>query len=130
MTKKELAAKLATKTDLSQAKAMEVVNAVYPGARERSGCTLVPTDARGLAKLLKSVKRGQISGILPDQSPDDLASGENSPFMGIDCFTPTLACNMLRRISISQRSMSLRPTPKNCAICRAPKLWPRCSTVS
>ncbi len=66
-------------------------------ARERSGCTLVPTDARGLAKLLKSVKRGQISGILPDQSPDDLASGENSPFMGIDCFTPTLACNMLRR---------------------------------
>lgn len=66
-------------------------------ARERSGCTLVPTDTRGLGQLLRSVKRGQISGILPDQAPAELSAGANAPFMGIPCFTPTLACNMLRR---------------------------------
>jgi KDO2-lipid IV(A) lauroyltransferase len=66
-------------------------------ARQRSGATLVPTDSRGLVKLLRSVKSGKISGILPDQAPGDLASGENAPFMGIPCFTPTLASNMIRR---------------------------------
>ena len=47
--------------------------------------------------MLRNVKRGGISGILPDQAPSELASGQNSPFMGHDAFTPTLACNMLRR---------------------------------
>ncbi|TDG15790.1 bacitracin ABC transporter permease [Seongchinamella unica] len=65
--------------------------------RQRSGATLVPTDSRGLVKLLKSVKGGGISGILPDQAPGDLNSGENAPFMGHPCFTPTLASNMIRR---------------------------------
>lgn len=70
---------------------------VIEGARQRSGATLVPTDSRGLVKLLKSVKSGQIAGILPDQAPPELNSGENSPFMGIPCFTGTLAVNMIRR---------------------------------
>jgi KDO2-lipid IV(A) lauroyltransferase len=65
--------------------------------RERSGATLVPTDSRGLAKLLKSVKRGHISGVLPDQAPGELNSGENADFMGQPCFTGTLASNMIRR---------------------------------
>lgn len=65
--------------------------------RQRSGATLVPTDSRGLVKLLRSVKGGDISGILPDQAPGDLNSGENAPFMGHPCFTPTLASNMIRR---------------------------------
>ena len=70
---------------------------VIERARERTGATLVPTDSRGLVKLLRSVKGGDISGILPDQAPGEVNSGENSPFMGISCFTPTLAANMIRR---------------------------------
>ena len=66
-------------------------------SRQRSGATLVPTDARGLARLLKSVKGGHISGILPDQAPSELNSGENAPFMGQPAFTGTLASNMIRR---------------------------------
>ncbi|MEH6568901.1 MAG: lysophospholipid acyltransferase family protein [Halioglobus sp.] len=66
-------------------------------ARQASGATLVPTDSRGLAKLLRSVKGGGISGILPDQAPEDVNSGQNIPFMGIPCFTGTLASNMIRR---------------------------------
>jgi Kdo2-lipid IVA lauroyltransferase/acyltransferase len=66
-------------------------------AREASGATLVPTDRRGLAKLVRSVKNGGMSAILPDQAPGDLNSGQNVPFMGIPCFTGTLACNMIQR---------------------------------
>lgn len=70
---------------------------VIRSARQRSGATLVPTDSRGLAKLLRSVRGGDISGILPDQCPSDPKSGMNVEFMGIPCFTGTLASNMIRR---------------------------------
>jgi len=66
-------------------------------ARERSGATLVPTDTRGLARLLKSVKRGNISGILPDQVPADVNAGQNTPFFGVEAFTSTLASKLIRR---------------------------------
>ncbi|QFU74169.1 bacitracin ABC transporter permease [Halioglobus maricola] len=76
---------------------LEAIGPMIESARQRSGATLVPTDSRGLVKLLRSVKGGKISGILPDQAPGDVASGENIPFMGVPCFTPTLANNMIRR---------------------------------
>lgn len=66
-------------------------------ARQSTGATLVPTNSRGLAQLLRCVKKGGISAILPDQAPSDLNSGENSEFMGVDCFTGTLSSNMIRR---------------------------------
>jgi KDO2-lipid IV(A) lauroyltransferase len=75
----------------------EALGAVIEQARQHSGATLVPTTRRGLASLLSSVKRGNIAAMLPDQVPGELNSGENSPFMGIPCFTGTLASNIIRR---------------------------------
>lgn len=66
-------------------------------ARQRSGATLVPIGNRGLARLIDSVRRGGIAGILPDQVPSKLSAGENALFMGVPCFTATLASNMIRR---------------------------------
>lgn len=66
-------------------------------ARERSGGRLVPTDPRGLAALVRCVRNGGISGILPDQVPDASAGGLNVPFMGVTCGTASLACNLIRR---------------------------------
>ena len=77
--------------------ALTALGPMIEAGRQRSGATLVPTDSRGLAKLLRSVKQGNISGILPDQAPRDENSGENASFMGVNCFTPTLASNMIRR---------------------------------
>jgi KDO2-lipid IV(A) lauroyltransferase len=76
---------------------LPAIGPMIEAARQRSGATLVPTDSRGLARLLKSVRGGDISGILPDQAPGDINSGENIPFMGTPCFTGTLASNMIRR---------------------------------
>lgn len=66
-------------------------------ARQRNGTRMVPTTRRGLVSLLSSVKNGNLSGILPDQVPGELNAGENSVFMGLPCFTATLASNMIRR---------------------------------
>lgn len=84
-------------TSLYEPPQLAALDRVIRRARERSGATLVPTDSRGLARLLKSVRGGHISGILPDQCPRDPGSGMNSEFMGVRCFTGTLACNMIRR---------------------------------
>lgn len=75
---------------------LAVLGPVIDAARRRSGAMLVPADSRGVAKLLKSVRGGHISGILPDQVPVDVRSGRNAPFMGVSCFTATLASNMIR----------------------------------
>lgn len=66
-------------------------------ARERSGGRLVPTTSRGIAALVRSVRAGGISGILPDQVPDDISGGINVPFMGHEAFTASLACNLLQK---------------------------------
>jgi KDO2-lipid IV(A) lauroyltransferase len=66
-------------------------------ARERSGGRLVPTTPRGIAALVRSVRNGGISGILPDQVPDDPRAGLNVPFMGEPAFTATLATNLIQR---------------------------------
>ncbi len=66
-------------------------------ARQNSGGSLVPTTPRGLAALMKNIKGGGVSGILPDQVPDELNAGMNVPFMGVECFTASLACNLTNR---------------------------------
>ena len=76
---------------------MRAVEGMVRAARERSGTTLVPTDARGLATLVRTLRRGGATGILPDQVPPVVESGENSEFMGIPCFTMTFASKLLQR---------------------------------
>ncbi|WP_439106625.1 lysophospholipid acyltransferase family protein [Congregibacter sp.] len=76
---------------------MQQLDDMVRAARQRSGSVLVPTDARGLAKLVKSLKKGGIAGILPDQVPPVVESGENSVFMGVPTFTMTLASKLLAK---------------------------------
>ena len=65
--------------------------------RQHSGAQLVPTDRRGLARLSRALGAGDIVGVLPDQVPASLAAGENAPFMGVPCFTATLASKLISR---------------------------------
>lgn len=70
------------------------VGAIIQESREKSGATLVPTDRRGVMKLLKAIKAGGISGILPDQVPGD-GAGELVEFFGRPAYTMTLLCNLV-----------------------------------
>ena len=66
-------------------------------SRQRTGGKLVPTTPRGIAELVRSVRAGGITGILPDQVPSDERAGLNVPFFGVDCFTASLASNLIRK---------------------------------
>ncbi|MDZ7852137.1 MAG: lipid A biosynthesis acyltransferase [Halomonas sp.] len=64
--------------------------------RERRGGILVPTNPRGVAALLKALKRSEAVGILPDQEPD-WGSGVFSPFFGRLAYTATLLPKLVAR---------------------------------
>lgn len=65
-------------------------------ARQKTGATLVPTDRRGVVQLLKSIKEGGITAILPDQNPAR-GSGEFSLFFGVPAYTMTLVHGLAER---------------------------------
>ncbi|ADU65179.1 lipid A biosynthesis acyltransferase [Desulfurispirillum indicum S5] len=64
--------------------------------RQRSGATLVPTDASGVKKLYERLQTGGIIAILPDQDPR-YGAGVFAPFFGIVAKTMVLLPKMARR---------------------------------
>lgn len=65
-------------------------------ARQSTGATLVPTDVRGVAAVIRELKRGGLSAVLPDQQPP-VASGEFADFFGKPARTMTLVHKLLQR---------------------------------
>lgn len=64
--------------------------------REKHGTSIVPTTHRGVASLLKKLRSGGITGILPDQIPNE-GSGEYVPFFGEPAYTMTAVHGFLQR---------------------------------
>ncbi|WP_439134426.1 lysophospholipid acyltransferase family protein [Pseudomaricurvus sp.] len=64
--------------------------------REKAGATLAPTNRRGVLAILKAMKQGGFTGILPDQVPD-AAGGEFAPFFGVPALTMTLVNSLRER---------------------------------
>lgn len=73
---------------------------IIKGSRERSGMLTVPTSPKGLVLLLKSLKSGGMTAILPDQNPA-WGSGTFVPFFGRPAYTMTMAHGMIRRTESS-----------------------------
>ncbi len=64
--------------------------------RSRSGIKLAPTNRQGVSMLLKSLHKGELVGILPDQVPTD-GGGLFAPFFGQNALTMTLVAQLLAR---------------------------------
>jgi len=58
--------------------------------------TLVPTSARGVMSVLKALKRGEQTIVLPDQVPVG-EGGLYSNFFGLPAYTQTLAFNLIQK---------------------------------
>jgi len=56
----------------------------------------VPTNVRGVAALLKALRRGETTAILPDQQPPP-ASGDFAPIFGVPAQTMTLVHNLIQK---------------------------------
>lgn len=66
--------------------------------REQDGAKLVPTNARGVSALLKHLRKGGITCILPDQVPDlNENSGIFAPFFNHPAYTMTLATQLSQK---------------------------------
>lgn len=83
-------------TALYQPPRQAFLEPIIKAAREKSGATLVPTNRRGIASLLKSLRDGGITGILPDQNPAQ-GNGEFAPFFSIPAYTMTTVHGFIER---------------------------------
>ena len=59
------------------------------GSRERAGLQTVPTSTKGVRSLIRALRSGGYTGILPDQVPP-LGQGVWAPFFGREAYTMTL----------------------------------------
>ena len=65
-------------------------------SREKSGAILVATDQRGIAKLVGALKKGKMTGILPDQVPFH-GGGEIAPFFAEPALTMTFVHKLVQK---------------------------------
>lgn len=67
-------------------------------SREKTGSKLVPTNPRGVAALLKHLRKGGTTCILPDQVPNQKdRGGVFAPFFGRQVYTMTLVNQLHQR---------------------------------
>jgi KDO2-lipid IV(A) lauroyltransferase len=68
--------------------------------RTRGGMSLAAADNAGVKKLLKSLRRGEAVGILPDQVPQN-GEGIWAPYFGKPAYTMTLAARFSEQAKVS-----------------------------
>lgn len=83
-------------TNLYQPPKQRFIEPLMRESRGRDGAKLAPANMRGVSQLLKALKAGGITGILPDQCPDE-GGGIFSPFCGYLAYTITLVHGLLQR---------------------------------
>lgn len=86
----------AAMTALYEPPKMPALEHYIKSSRERAGAKLVPTNVRGVAALVKALKSGELTAILPDQQPPAV-SGDFAPIYGVPAQTMTLVHNLLQR---------------------------------
>lgn len=65
--------------------------------RGRVGAELVPTNPRGIHKLMQALRRGEYAGILPDQEPRANPGSVFAPFFGVPALTMLLINRLARK---------------------------------
>ena len=65
-------------------------------ARSRGNARLAPTNRQGVAALLKTLKDGEMVGLLPDQEPGE-DGGEFADFFGTPALTMTLVSRLVEK---------------------------------
>lgn len=83
-------------TNLYQPPSQEAMHTLIHGARTRQEAKLAPTNRRGVIQIVKALRQGEVTGILPDQEPDRGSGGEFVPFFGKKALTATLIPKLAR----------------------------------
>lgn len=80
---------------------LQALDALMRKARQKTGASLATTDLSGIKIILKALKKGHSTGLLPDQNPEDFNSGVYAPFFGIPVNTITLISRLASKTNAS-----------------------------
>jgi Kdo2-lipid IVA lauroyltransferase/acyltransferase len=69
---------------------------VMEASRARPGLATAPASLAGVRQMMRSLRRGEAVGLLPDQVPPD-GQGEWAPFFGRRAYTMTLAARLAQQ---------------------------------
>ena len=72
------------------------LDALVKQGREHFGTTMYPASARGVAGLVRAMRKGALTASLPDQVADR-RSGRFAPFFGQAAYTGTLSCKLVKQ---------------------------------
>ena len=72
------------------------LDALVKRGRGHFGTTMYPATARGVAGLVRAMRKGALTAILPDQVADR-RSGRFAPFFGQPAYTGTLSCKLVKQ---------------------------------
>lgn len=71
------------------------IDAFVKDARSRNAAHLVPTDERGIREILKDLKAGGTTVILPDHSPDQ--GNDMTPYFGVPLYSSRLSAKLIQK---------------------------------
>lgn len=69
------------------------IEPILRAGRARGRISLAPADLSGVRRLIKALRHGEATGLLPDQAPGT-GEGQWSPFFGKPAYTMTLAARL------------------------------------
>ena len=101
---------------LYQPASIPELESLIKSSREKSGTIMVPTYTRGVAKLLKHLKAGGTTGILPDQVPTRNSGWVDAPFFKHSAKTMTLVSQLVQRTGSAVIGAYAKRVPKGFAI--------------
>lgn len=70
-----------------------IIEPILRAGRERGQIKLAPADLGGVRRLIKALRQGEATGLLPDQAPGN-GEGLWAPFFGKPAYTMTLAARL------------------------------------
>lgn len=88
------------------------LNEFVLNARSRLRATLVPADESGVRQLFKALKRGSVTAILADHSPET-SGGIYAPFFGIPLLTGTLVSRLAQKTQCEALQLSCQRMDDN-----------------
>lgn len=77
------------------------LDALIQRGRGRTGNQILPASVRGVAGVMRHLKQGGLTCILPDQLPDKQSGGIYAPFMGHPALTMTLIHSLIQKTGCS-----------------------------
>ena len=75
---------------------LAALDQLIKASRCAGGIEVAPTSMKGIAKIVKTLRAGNMTGILPDQEPE-LEGGVFAPFFNHQALTMTLVSNLARK---------------------------------